>query len=352
MRVLVCGRGAADPRSAVSAHVVGSLRELGHEVITFDPMAVGQSGLIRSDAEGALRHLLHTYGPHILVHVPTPGDLSARQVRLATAETGTVAVAVHMSTVFADAVTRHRDVEEALADYDLTTVCDPSVYQRLSPYGSYRLSMLAPAVEPSMLDRAIEPEQRDGVVIIGEPDDRGADIARMVLEAGVSLRLYGSGWSLHPDLVEHSFGRVAYSELGNVLAGAALHIELPAHVSSQAVAQISAWEAPVSQCTLDAAAVATPTLTLERGGITSVFSPGSDIATFVSDADVVQLVPMLLADHQGLREMGEAAADTVRSTALWSQRWDALFAPFASADDDGEYIVVESALVERVPVTV
>lgn len=351
MRVLVCGRGAADPRSAVSAHVAGSLRQLGHEVVTFDPMSAGQSGLIRSDAIGGLKHLLSTYGPHVLVHVPTPGDLSALEVRMATAETSTVAVALHMSTVFSDAVTRHRDVEEALHHYDLTAVCDPSLYERLSPLGGYRLSLLSPAAEVTVLDRAVEPDSRSGVVIVGEPDDRGADIARMVLEAGVDVRLYGSGWSLHPDLVEHSFARVAYSDLGTVLAGAELHLELPVHVGNQATAQISAWEAPVSQCTLDAAAVATPTLTLDRGGVSSVFTPGTDIATFVADSDVLQLIPMLLADQQSLREMGEAAADRVRSEALWSQRWSALFAPFASEDDDGEFISVETTLVERVPVS-
>ncbi len=351
MRVLVCGRGAANPRSAISAHIAGSLRSVGHEVITFDPSSPGQSGLVRADVVGALRHVLSTYGPHVMVHVPTPGDLTPREVREATAQTSTVAVAMHLSTSIGDATTRQRDVEEALREYDLTTVCDASLFESLLPYGSYRLGLLAPAVHPAVLDHGVEPEKRSGVVIVGEPDDRGAAIARAVLEAGVPLRLFGSGWSLQPDLVEHSFGRVAYCEMGTVLAGAELHLELPVPVSAQAVAGISAWEAPVCQSTLDAAAVATPTLTLERAGVASMFTPGLDIATFVSDSDVAQLVPMLLADAEGLRTMAESAADTVRSSALWSQRWSTLFSPFETSDDDGDSVVA-SAVVERTPVSV
>ncbi|MCP3934361.1 MAG: glycosyltransferase family 1 protein [Actinomycetia bacterium] len=320
-------------------------------MITFDPSSPGQSGLVRADVVGALRHVLSTYGPHVMVHVPTPGDLTPREVREATTETTTVAVAVHLSTSIGDAITRQRDVEETLREYDLTTVCDPSLFEALLPYGSYRLGLLPPAVHPAVLDQGVEPERRNGVVIVGEPDDRGAAIARAVLEADVSLRLFGSGWSLHPDLVEYSFGRVAYCEMGTVLAGAELHLELPVPVSTQAVAGISAWEAPVSQSTLDAAAVATPTLALERAGVSSMFTPGLDIATFVSDSDVAQLVPMLLSDAVGLRAMAQAAADTVRSTALWTQRWSALFSPFETADDDGD-LVVASAMVERTAVSI
>ncbi len=354
MRVVVCGRGAADHRSALWTHVMGSLRHIGHEVVGFDPTSPGRGGTARGNTVDALRTVLARFEPELFVHVPTPGDLAASDVRRLTAESQSVSVALHMSTVLGDAVTRVGDVEEHLLDYDLVAVPDPSLAETLAEVGGYRLACLEGAVHTPALDDAVESD-RHGVVIVGEPDDRGADIVRALVATGREVALYGSGWSLLPDLEPMSFPRLGHPELATALAGAELVVELPPTSASLSHARCSAWEVPVGQVVLEAAAVATPAITLERPAVASSMQPGIDIATYAADEDVPTLVSMLLSDPEGLREMGEAAADTVRRRHLWVQRWNTLLSPFECPDDDGEAVVRQAAATparEAAPVTI
>lgn len=341
MRVVVCGRGAADARSSVWAHVTSSLRAHGYEVVAFDPTAPGGSGLVRGDAVASLRRLLADQKPHLLVHVPTPGDLSSADVRMLTSESETVAVALHMGSTFRDAPTRVADATDHLRDYDLVAVPDRWTAADLTAIGDYRLYCVEPAVHAPSLEDAV-PGTRSGAVIVGEPDDRAADIARALLDIEVDLRLYGDGWASHPDLEPHSYDRVPYSEMGTVLAGAALLIETPLPVETQSLLLLSPWEAALSQCVFDAASVATPSLTLERAGVAAHMSSGENVLTYRRDADITTLVPMLLADAEALDIVGEAAADCVRAGHRWVDRWSELLAPFIQPDDDGEAVVVRS----------
>ncbi|NOX31437.1 MAG: glycosyltransferase family 1 protein, partial [Actinobacteria bacterium] len=203
-------------------------------------------------------------------------------------------------------------------------------------------SCIEPAVNSVVLDEAVV-STRAGVVVVGEPDDRSAAMVRSLVDRGVDVRMFGAGWSLIPDLEPHSFPRVGYPEMATVLAGAELVLELPIGTPVQSFARLSSWEAPLGQCVLDAAAVATPSLTLERAGVSALMTPGIDIATYATDEDLETLVPLLLADAEGLRAMGENASDTVRSRHLWTQRWEHLLAPFDCPDDDGEAVVVKPA---------
>ena len=353
MRVVVCGRGAADARSSVWAHVTSSMRALGYEVLTFDPRSPERSGMVRGDAVGSLRKLLMEQRPHLLVHVPTPGDISAADIREMTSASETVAIALHGGTTFAEAPTRVCDAGDHLRDYDLVAVPDRWTAAELAAIGDYRLFCLEPGAHAPSLDDAV-PGERHGVVIVSEPDDRAADIARSLVDAGVDIRLVGNGWSDHPDLEDHAMQTLPYSELGTVLASAALLIEMPLHVQSQSVVRTSAWEAGISQSVLDAACVGTPSLVLERAGADAHLQAGSNVFTYRSDSDVANLVPMLLANAAQLESVGEAAADTVRAAHRWTDRWDDLLRPFVQPDDDGEAVVVQklgaSSTLERVTV--
>jgi hypothetical protein len=257
-----------------------------------------------------------------------------------TAASQTVAVALHGGTTFAEAPTRICDAGDHLRDYDLVAVPDRWTAAELAAVGNYRLFCLEPGAHAPSLDNAV-PGDRRGVVIVSEPDERAADIARSLVEAGVDIRLVGNRWSDHPDLEDHAMQTLPYSELGTVLASAALLVEMPLHVQSQSMLRTSAWEAGVSQCVFDAACVGTPSLVLERAGADAHFLAGSNVFTYRSDADVANLVPMLLADAAQLESIGEAAADTVRAAHRWTDSWDDLLRPFIQPDDDGEAVVVQ-----------
>jgi len=339
MRVVVCGRGAVDARSAAWGHVAASLRSLGYEVITFDPSSPEKSGLVRGDAVGSLRKLLAEQRPHLLIHIPTPGDISPAEVGMLTAASETVAIALHTGCTFADAPTRCSEASEHLRDYDLVAVPDPWTAGRLADEGGYRLACLAPAVHAPTLDNAVS-SGRSGVVVIGEPDERGAGIARAMIDAGVDVRLYGDGWREQPDLEANCFAPLPYPELGTVLASASLLVELPIPAETQSLLGISAWEADLGQSVFDAACVATPSLALSRPGVDAFFERGESVYTFHDDSDIGDLVPMLLADRSNLEAVGQAAADQVRSAHRWTDRWVDLLKPFAQPDDDGEAVSV------------
>jgi len=340
MRVVVCGRGAADARSSVWAHVTSSLRAHGYEVVAFDPRSPERSGLVRGDVVSSLRKLLIEQQPHLLVHIPTPGDITPSDIREATSASETVAIALHTGTSFTEAPTRVAEASDHLRDYDLVTVPDRWIAAEMAAVGGYRLFCLEPGAHAPSLDDAV-PGDRRGVVIVSEPDARGADIARSMVEAGIELRLVGRGWSEHPDLAPLSFERPSYSELGTILASAALVVELPLHVEVQSMLRVSAWEVGVGQSVFDAACVATPTLTLERPGVSAHFVPGESILTYRRDDDVANLASMILSGEAQLGAVGEAAADIVRSAHRWTDRWSDLLGPFAQPDDDGEAVVVQ-----------
>lgn len=346
MRVVVCGRGAADARRSVWAHITSSLRSHGYEVIAFDPTMPGGSGLVRGGAVASLRKLLAEHEPHLLVHVPSPGDLDPVDVRRLSADSETVTVALHMGSTFRDAPTRVSDAVDHLRDYDLVTVPDRWTAADLAAVGDYRLFCIEPAVHAPTLEDAV-PTTRHGAVIVADAEDRAATIARALVDTGVDLRLYGNGWTTHPDLEPHSFGPVSYSEMGTVLASAALMIEMPLPARLGSELRLSPWEAGLSQVVYDAAAVATPTLTLERAGVEAHLCPGENVMTYRREADVTTLVPMLLADPAALEALGEAAADCVRADHRWATRWDDLLAPFLQPDDDGEAVIVRSTSEDR-----
>jgi len=340
MRVVVCGRGAVDARSATWGHVAASLRSLGYEVITFDPSSPERSGLVRGDVVGSLGKLLAEQRPHFLIHIPSPGDISPSDMRTLTAASETVAVALHTGCTIPDAPTRCTEASDHLRDYDLVAVPDQWTADRLADEGGYRIVCLEPAVHAPTLDTAV-PSDRSGVVVIGEPDERGANIVRSIVDAGSEVRLYGDGWATHPDLESSCFGPLPYSELGTVLASASLLVELPISVATQSLLGISAWEADLGQSVFDAACVATPSLAMSRPGVDALFSPGETIYTYHDDCDLGDLVPMLLADTPNLVAVGQAAADQVRSSHRWTDRWIDLFKPFAQPDDDGEAVSVK-----------
>jgi len=316
------------------------LRSYGYEVVAYDPRSPQSSGLVRGNSMSSLRSLLIEHRPHLLVHIPTPGDLSPAEIREATAASETIALALHTGTTFSEAPTRVSEAADHLRDYDLVAVPDKWTAAELAAEGSYRLFCLEPGAHAPSLDDAV-PADRRGVVVVAEPDDRGASIARSMVEAGIDLRLVGHGWVDHPDLAPISLDPPSYSELGSILASAALLVELPLAVEQQSLVRLSAWESGVGQSVFDAACVATPSLTLERPGVDAHFGPGESILTYCREDDVARLVSIVLSDANLLSTVGEAAADLVRAQHRWSDRWSDLFGPFVQPDDDGEVVVIQ-----------
>ena len=162
--VVVCGRGAGDARSAVWAHVTSSLRAHGYEVVAFDPRSPERSGLVRGDVVSSLRKLLIEQRPHLLVHIPTPGDLSPADVRQMSAASETVAIALHTGTSFPEAPTRVADASDHLRDYDLVTVPDRWSAAELAAVGGYRLFCVEPGAHAPSLDEAV-PGENDTTVV-------------------------------------------------------------------------------------------------------------------------------------------------------------------------------------------
>ncbi|MFT5530900.1 MAG: hypothetical protein ACI91O_000915 [Candidatus Poriferisodalaceae bacterium] len=314
MRLLVCGQGALDPRSAVRAHVVDSLRYIGHEVVASDP---------RRDDLAALTDLLHRYQPEVLVHVPSPGGHTAAQIREATAQTATVSVAMHMGTTFAEAPTDLRSLSEDLRHYDLVTVPDRFTHAAMLGEGSYRLGLVEPAVHlPALID-AVQAD-RHGVVAVGDMSAENVDLVVSLEDAGFDVQVMGRGWANIP-LAQQALTPLAYPERGTLYAGAELVIELPVTVETLSEVGSPLYETGCSQTILDAAAVATASVTLERSGLGAFFEVGTEVVTYERSSELPELVAMVCADPDLIASVGEAACNRVGSDHRWTARWTELF---------------------------
>ncbi len=181
MRMLVVGRTQSDPASSLRMQLVDSLRFLGHQVVTADAVA-GES----SRSEARLRSMLQRFDPEVLVHVPSPGTLDAATMRRLTAETGTVSVCLHRGPSCPSASTDLSTLSDDLRDYDLVAVPDSFTYAGHQAEGTFRLSLLPPAVHVPGLAGAV-PSDRRGVVVVGDADPSNVDVVAGldVLELGV-----------------------------------------------------------------------------------------------------------------------------------------------------------------------
>jgi hypothetical protein len=335
MRMLVCGQGALDPRSTMRAHVVDSLRFIGHEVVASDP---------RRDDLDALTELLHRYQPEVLVNVPSPGGFTGREIREATAQTSTVALAMHLGTVDCDAPTDFRGLSDDLRDYDLVTVPDQWTHDAFLGEGSFRLGLVEPAVHmPALVDAVLA--DRHGVVAVGDVCAENIDLVMSLTDAGLDVQVMGRGWAQIP-LDRPALTPLAYPERGTLFAGAELVIELPATPEVCSSIGVSVYETGCSQTVFDAAAVATATVTFERPGVHAFFEVGAEIVTYERSSELPELIAMVCADPDLIASVGEAACNRVAGGHRWTERWASLFGHWGMKvdSDPGEDVRV---IVER-----
>ncbi len=329
MRMLVVGRTQSDPASSLRMQLVDSLRFLGHQVVTAYAVA-GES----SRSEARLRSMLQRFDPEVLVHVPSPGTLDAATMRRLTAETGTVSVCLHRGPSCPSASTDLSTLSDDLRDYDLVAVPDSFTYAGHQAEGTFRLSLLPPAVHVPGLAGAV-PSDRRGVVVVGDADPSNVDVVAG-LDVLDDVLVLGEGWDELPlrvgvadcgDLVDR----------GTLFAGCRLVVELPTSLRHQSDVRRHYSELGLSDAVLQAAAVSTPSVVLSRPGVRELLDPGTEVLTCDSLGDLIALVPMLLASPDDLAAVGEAACARVTADHSWVSRWGALLDPWIDPHEvDGD----------------
>ena len=329
MRMLVIGHGSQEPAGAVVQQMVESLRFLGHEVVVVD--AVGDRG---ADAQ-RVRNGLERFAPDVLIQIPTTGSLDATLVRELTARTDTVAVAIHRGPTCTGAPTDLDRVGEDLRDYDLVTVPDASTLADFAAEGTFRLSLLQPAVHVPAFDAVVASERR-GLVVAGPADPANIDLVA-ALDGLDHVTTLGSGWDGLPLDIDTAMG-LDPSSRGTLLAGASLVVELPCSLGHQTSTGRHPRELGLSDLVLEAAAVGTPAVVLDRPGVSELLEPGSEVLSCETATDLAALVPMLLASPDELALVGDAAWHRVTSEHTWANRWESLFGPWVDPheSDEGE----------------
>ena len=299
MRIAVAGRGAEAPTGQVRTTLVRSLVALGHVVTGFDP---GRHGEDAAERTAALTSLLVGVDADWCVVVPTPGDLDLAALRTSTAELGIVTLALHSSTSFSGAPTCLDEIAEHARAFDLIAVPHTSAAAQWFPYVRHGLVQLPPAVAPEVLD-----ERFDGAVVptsvvcVGDADHDAADVVRSLRDVGLDVGVLGRGWDGVADLRSCDLGRPGVRERSAILAAADVVVELPATLAELSIAAIPANETLLSQSALDAAALGTPVVTLDRPGVVEHLEPEHELLVAKDAADLPDLLRMVLSTPELLR---------------------------------------------------
>lgn len=336
MRILVIGHGWHDPAGPVVSQITDSLRFLGHEVVVVD--VTGDRG---ADAQ-RVRHGLERFGPDLLIQIPTERALDAPLVRELTTDTDTVAVAIHRGPTCTGAPTDLSLVGDDLRDYDLVSVPDQATFADHEAEGTFRLSLLQPAVHVPAFDSVVASERR-GLVIAGPADPANIDLVA-ALDGLDHVTTLGPGWDELQLDIDTAAGLDASSR-GTLLAGARLVVELSCSLMHQSATERHPCELGLSETVLEAAAVGTPSVVLDRPGVRELLEPGTEVLTCESATDLVALVPMLMTSPDELALVGDAAWHRVTSEHTWANRWDALFGPWVDPHetDDNEDVRLVAA---------
>ena len=314
MRMLVVGCGSRDRGALFHDQLVESLRFLGHEVVTLaSDQAVDTQRLATT---------LNRYEPDVLVHVPTAGGPSAAMIREATKASGTVSLCLHRGRACEVAPTRLDDLLVDLHQYDLVAVPDGHTYEAFGGDVLPHLSVVPGAVHLPGLAKVV-PSDRRGVVFVGAADPANVDVIA-ALENLDEVVVVGPGWDEVP-LGIHRVEPTSLIELGTVLAGAQLMVELPVSLEHQSAQRCSHHETSLCDEVLIAAAVGTPSIVIARPGVDELLVSGDEVVTCETAEDLVSLVPMLLASADALALVGDAAWDRVTREHSWASRWTTVF---------------------------
>ena len=313
MRIVVSGYGVDASDSPLRSQIADPLRFLGHEVVAVAP------------TEAAIKWGLNRYSPEMLVVIPSAGSADRNVIRALTAEAGTVSVCMHTGPTEPKVSTDFDELDIDLCEYDLVTVPDRGVYEEYLAVGSYRLSLMEPAIHPPALMDFV-PSTRTGMLLIGDANPANVD-AVAALDCLDDLLIMGDGWSELP-LDITTVEPLPLPDRASLLAGVDLLIELETALSHQSAIRRSHLELGLSRGVYEAAVVGTPSLVQARSAVPQAFTPGEEIFVYESLNDLSHLVPLLLADIKELRNVGEAAWSRVTAEHTWTQRWRTFLEPW------------------------
>ena len=328
MRIVVTGYGVDAPESHLRLQVADPLRFLGHEVVAVAP------------TKAAIKWGLDRYSPEILIVIPAAGVPDREEIRALTSASETVALCLHTGSSLQGAVTDLGGLSDDLREYDLVAVPDLQTFDEYTNLGTFRLSLMEPAVHPPALMNFV-PSERRGAVVVGDADPTNID-AVMSFDHLDDLVVVGDGWSELP-LNVSTVDAMPLPERATLFAGARLLVELPVSLTHQSQVRKSFFELGLSNSVYEAAVVGTPALVQARAAVDKVLAPGEEIVTFQSSEDLADLVPVLVADKRELEKIGEAAWSRVTAQHTWAQRWRSLFSPWvedvdAARDEEVRYL--------------
>ena len=111
-----------------------------------------------------------------------------------------------------------------LREYDLVSVPDPQTFEEYQALGTFRLSLLEPAIHPPALMEFV-PSERRGVVVVADADPNNID-AVLTLEPVDDLMIFGDGWADIP-VNAACIDDLPLLERASLFAGSKLVLELP-----------------------------------------------------------------------------------------------------------------------------
>jgi len=313
MRIVVSGHGVDAIDSPLRLQVADPLRFLGHEVVAVAP------------TRAAIQWGLDRYSPEILVVIPSAGTPDRCEIRSLTAAAGTVAVCVHTGPTEPNGSTDLSELADDLREYDLVTVPDRDTFERYSSLGTFRLSVIEPAVHPPALMDFV-PSSRAGVLLLGDADPTNVDVVAR-LDQLDNVMVMGTGWvglPLDVGIIEP----LPLPDRASLFAGVNLLVELETSLSHQSAIRLSHWELGLTSSVYEAAVVGTPSLVQARPAVKHVFTPGDEIFVYESMNDLPHLVPLLVADKKEARKVGEGAWSRVTAEHTWAQRWRSFLEPW------------------------
>ena len=317
MRIVITGHGIDASDSPLRSQIADPLRFLGHEVVAVAP------------TKAAMSWGLDRYSPEMFIVVPTSGSPNREEVRALTIDAGCVAMCFHTGFSSPGAVTNLDEIAEDLREYDLVSVPDQQTFEEYSGLGTFRLSLLEPAVHPPALMEFV-PSERRGVVVVGDADPSNID-AVLTLEAVDDLMILGDGWGDIP-VSAACIDDLPLLERASLFAGSKLVLELPVALCRQSLIRRSHYELPITSFVYEASAVGTPSLVQSRPGVAPILTPRQEIFTFDKLEDLTDLVPLLVSDVKEIKEVGKAAWSKITAEHTWAQRWRSFLDPWVQEE--------------------
>ena len=139
MRIVITGHGIDASDSPLRSQIAEPLRFLGHEVVAVAP------------TKAAISWGIDRYSPEMLIVVPTHGSPNREEVRALTVDAECVAVCFHTGFSSSGPATNLNEIAADLREYDLVSVPDQQTFEEYQALGTFRLSLLEPAIHPPAL---------------------------------------------------------------------------------------------------------------------------------------------------------------------------------------------------------